>query len=131
MLSHSSALDSSSRNSATARGTIATPQACGPRPCPPPHGRPALQDPERDDRSLILTTHPSPDLHLNPSFISVRRKARRIPLHERAQRQRMDLVPPDPFDPEETWEQALADAAEADTYRRSRKGRPLRILETR
>lgn len=80
-----------------------------------------FEDPERDDRSFVMTKHLSPDLRLDPTFISIRRKARRVPLHERAQRQRMDVVPPDPFDPNETWEQALADAVEADTYRRSRR----------
>lgn len=90
-----------------------------------------FEDPGQADRSFVVTKHLSPDLRLNPAFVSVRRNARRVPLHERAQSQRMDVIPPDPFNPEETWEQALTDAAEADIYRRSTRSRVLRIIETR
>jgi hypothetical protein len=90
-----------------------------------------FEDPEREDRSFVMTKHLSPDLRLDPAFISVRRKARRVPLYKRAQHQRMDIVPPDPFDPAETWEQAVVDTVEADAYRRSTRSRPLRLIETR
>jgi len=66
-----------------------------------------FQDADDPMRSLVMNYHPMPNLRLSLSFVSVRRNARKKPMRERAQSYRMSIVPPDPFDPTETWEEAI------------------------
>jgi hypothetical protein len=88
-----------------------------------------FQDADDPMKSLIMNYPRMPNLNLDISFISIRRNARRMPLHERAQSYRMSIIPPDPFDPNETWEAAVKEGLRTEQDRESGHWISRRMIE--
>jgi hypothetical protein len=88
-----------------------------------------FRNPNDSTRSFLLSYHPMPKLGFSLSFLSVLRKARKVEVFERAQKHRIPFLPPDPFDPDETLEDAIREAIQVKQDLASERNRLVPLVE--